>query len=259
MIHPTAIVAGQTILGDSVQIGPYAIVEAGVEIGDRTILAAHTVIRSGTRLGADCQVDSFSVLGGCPNFLGFDPQTPSHLEIGDRCVIRESVTIHRSIQEGAATVLGSECFLMAGSHVGHDCRVATRVVLANQSALAGHVCVGENTFLGGGAMIHQFTRIGEGVMISGLARITKDIAPFVLAAERDQISGLNLVGLRRRKVPADTIRQLKELYWAILRSPGNPVETAAKQALPASAEARRFLEFFIPSKRGYVKNGVAGD
>jgi len=253
MIHPTAVVDPGALLGENVEIGPFSVVEAGVEIGEGCCLASHVVVRRGTRLGAGCRVDSFAVLGGCPNYLGFDPRTPSRLEVGDRCVIRESVTLHRSTHEDGATRIGEDCYFMACSHVAHDCVVGDRVVLANEAALAGHILMGNDSVLGGGAMVHQFARIGEGVMIAGLSRITKDVAPFLLIAERDEISGLNLVGLRRRKVPSEAIRELKELFQKVIRSPGKPVEVAATLS-PVSEVASIFLDFFVPSKRGYVKS-----
>ncbi|MBC2603997.1 acyl-ACP--UDP-N-acetylglucosamine O-acyltransferase [Puniceicoccus vermicola] len=257
MIHPTAIVDERAVLGEGVEIGPFCIVEGAVEIGDRTHLAPNAIIRKNTRIGADCKIDSFSVIGGEPNYLGFDPATPSGVTLGDRCVIRESVTIHRSIHADTHTTVGDEVFMMANSHLGHDCIIGDRVVMANTSAMAGHVTVGNDTFFGGGAMVHQFARIGEGAMVAGLSRITRDIGPFILVGERDEISGLNLIGLRRRKVPTETIRELKHLYHAILRSKGNPIENAAQQTRPSSPEARTFQEFFISSKRGYAKNVVA--
>jgi len=257
MIHPTALVDHEASLGEGVEVGPFAVIEPGVEIGDRCVIAAHAVIRRGTRLGPECRVDSFAVIGGDPNHLGFDRSISSRVEVGARTVLREAVTVHRSIEENGTTRIGEDCFLMAGSHAAHDCSLGDEVVLANNVSLAGHVSVGERCFLGGGAGIHQFLRIGGGAMVAGLARITKDIAPHLLVGERDEVAGLNLIGLRRRKVPAESIRELKALYHAVLRSPGNPVETAANREPPIHEEGRRFLEFFIPSKRGYAKNLVS--
>lgn len=257
MIHPTALVEDESLLGKGVEIGPFAVIEPGAEIGDGCVIAAHAVIRRGTRLGPECRVDSFAVIGGEPNHLGFDRSVPSGVEVGARTVIREAVTVHRSIEANGTTRIGENCFLMGGSHAAHDCALGDEIVLANNVSLAGHVSVGARCFLGGAAGIHQFIRIGEGAMVAGLARITKDIAPHLLVGERDEVVGLNLIGLRRRKVPTDAIRELKALYHAILRSPGNPVETAANREPPVHEEGRRFLEFFIPTKRGYAKNLVS--
>ena len=257
MIHSTAVIDPSARLGVDVSVGPYAIVEAGVEIGDGSILAPHAVVRAGTSMGAGCRVDSFAVLGGEPNFIGFDPKTASGLKIGDRCTFREGVTVHRSIHADQTTRVGDDCFFMAGSHIGHDCQVGDRIVLANQAALAGHVTMGNDSFFGGGAMIHQFSRVGDGAMVAGLSRITRDVAPFIMIGERDEVAGLNLIGLRRRKAPTSAIRELKTLFQAILRSPGKPVELAAALPSPSSSEGKTFIEFFVPSKRGYAKSVVS--
>jgi UDP-N-acetylglucosamine acyltransferase len=123
-------------------------------------------------------VHPFAVIGGDPQDLSFDAATASGVRIGARTVIREHVTISRATRAAAATEVGTDCFLMAGCHVAHDCRIGHRVVIANAVLLAGHVQIGDRAFLGGGAVIHQFCRIGEGAMIGGGARISRDIAPF---------------------------------------------------------------------------------
>ncbi|MEM0964686.1 MAG: acyl-ACP--UDP-N-acetylglucosamine O-acyltransferase [Verrucomicrobiota bacterium] len=257
MIHPTAIVSDQANIGEGVTIGPFCVVEDRVKIGPRTVLRSHVVVRKGSVIGADCLIDSFSITGGDPNFLEFDPTVSSGVVIGDQSTLREGVTIHRSIHEGGNTRIGSKVFLMAGFHAGHDCLLEDGVVAASDALLGGHVTVGRNAFLGGNSSVHQHSRIGEGSMIGGTARITKDVAPFLLISERDDVSGLNLIGLRRRKVPTETIRELKELYHLILRSPGNPVSTVKTIEKPKSPEAIRFCEFFVPSSRSYAKGSIA--
>jgi UDP-N-acetylglucosamine acyltransferase len=145
---------------------------------------------------------------------------------------------------------------MANSHAGHDCTLADDVVLANNVMLAGHVEVGAFTFVGGGAGIHQFVRIGESVMVAGLARVTRDLAPFTIVAERDEVSGLNLVGLKRRGFSSDAIRELKAAFRAVYFAPGNIRELAAGALGSggyASEEARRFLAFFAEGKRGFAR------
>jgi len=190
-------------------------------------------------------------LGGDPNFLKFDPATVSGVRIGANSVLREHVTINRSIYAGKDTVVGARCYLMANAHVGHDCAVGDDVVLATNIMLGGHVDVGSFTFFGGGAGAHQFCRIGEGVMIAGLARITQDLAPFLLVAERNEVSGLNLVGLKRRGFSREAIAELKECYAAVFAG-GDPRKLAAARTAK-TAEARRFLEFFAGGKRGFAR------
>lgn len=242
-------------------IHPTAIIEEGVQLGAGCLVHPFAVIKQHSILGAGVVVHAFAVIGGDPQYLKFDPATKSGVRIGAGTVIREHVTINRSIHEGQATTVGARCFLMANAHVGHDCTVADDVVLANNVMLAGHVTVGSHTFLGGGAGIHQFCRLGEGVIVSGLARIAQDIPPFAMAAERNEVIGLNLVGLKRRNFSREGIRELKDAFRAVYFTPGN-IRDVARAALAGesfrSAEARQFLAFFTEGKRGFARARRAG-
>jgi UDP-N-acetylglucosamine acyltransferase len=242
-----------------------AIIEEGVTLGAGCVVQAGAIIKKHSVLCDGVVVHPYSVIGGDPQYLKFDPATVSGVRIGAGTVIREHVTINRSIHAGQATVVGARCFLMANSHVGHDCVVADDVVLANNVMLAGHVTVGGNTFLGGGAGFHQFCRIGEGVMVSGLARIALDIPPFAMAAERNEIIGLNLIGLKRRGFSRAAIGEIKDAYRTVYFRPGN-ISDIAKAALAGDAfktvEARSFLTFFTEGKRGFARarrEAMAGD
>lgn len=234
-------------------IHPTAVVEPGAKLGARVVVHAHAVVTRHAELGDGVVVHPGAVVGGDPQYLKFDSATASGARIGAGTVIRENVTINRSIHAGQATVVGARCLLMANSHVGHDCIVSDDVVLANNVMLAGHVEVGSFTFIGGGAGIHQFVRLGEGAMVAGLARITRDVAPFLMAVERDEVPGFNLVGLKRRNFPRAAILEIKTAYAHVFGG-GDPRPLAAA-LLPEiqSAEARRFLEFFAGGKRGFVR------
>ena len=242
-------------------IHPTAIIEPGAQLGADCEIMAHAVVTRHAVLGDRVVVHPGAVVGGDPQFLKFDRRTPTFARVGEGTVIRENATINRSIYEGQATVVGARCFFMAGSHAGHDCVLADDVVLANNAMLAGHVAVGSFTFVGGGAGIHQFVRVGESVMIGGLARITRDLAPFTIVAERDEVSGLNLVGLRRRGFAREAIRELKEAFRAVYQRDGDirrlAAETLASGAC-GSAEAIRFLEFFAGGKRGFARPARRG-
>lgn len=235
-------------------IHPTAIIEEGVRLGAGCVIHAHAVIRRHSVLADGVVVHPGAVIGGDPQYLKFDPATVSGVHLGPGTVIRENVTLNRSIHAGKNTIVGARCFFMANSHAGHDCIIADDVVLANNVMLAGHVEVGSFTFVGGGAGVHQFVRIGEGVMVGGLTRLTKDVAPFLMVAERDEVPGFNVVGLKRRGFSREAIRELKDCFREVF-SAGDPRKPAAARlaAGVATAEARRFLEFFAAGKRGFVR------
>lgn len=240
-------------------IHPTAIIEEGVQLGKGCVVQAHAIVRKHSVLGDGVVVHPFAVVGGDPQYLKFDPTTISGVRLGPGTVIREHVTVNRSIYAGKFTVVGARCFLMACSHVGHDCELADDVVLANNAMLAGHVAVGSFTFIGGGSGLHQFVRIGEGVMVGGLSRITKDVAPFLMVAERDEVPGFNLVGLKRRGFSREAIQEIKAAYAAVFGG-GDPRKPAASllEAGVQHAEARRFLEFFAGGKRGFARPAAGG-
>lgn len=237
-------------------IHPTAIVEPGAQLGADCEIMAHAIVTRHCVLGDRVVVHPFAVIGGDPQYLKFERAAETGVRIGAGTVLREHVTINRSIHAGKFTTVGAGCFLMAGSHVAHDCAVADNVVLANAALLAGHVSVGEFTFLGGGAAVHQFCRIGESVMVAGHASITRDVPHFTLVAERDDVIGFNVVGLRRRGFPRAAIAELKAAYQEVYFTPGNIREIAARRLQAnafETAEARRFLEFFAGGKRSFAR------
>lgn len=237
-------------------IHPTALVEPGAQLGADCEIMAQAVVTRHCVLGERVVVHPFAVVGGDPQYLKFDRATESFVRLGAGTVVREHVTINRSIAAGGATVLGEQCFLMATSHVAHDCELGSHVVLANGALLAGHVSVGDHTFFGGAAAVHQFCRIGESVMVAGHAAITRDVPPFTMVAERDDVIGFNVVGLRRRGFARAAIAELKRAYQEVYFTPGN-IRTVAAQRLAAggfaTAEARGFLEFFAGGKRSFAR------
>ncbi len=239
MIHPTAIVEPGAILGNDCEIHAHALISKHVVLGDGVV------------------VHPFAVIGGDPQYLRFDRSTDSKVIVGKGSVLREHVTINRSIYAGQYTRLGEGCFLMAGAHVAHDCQLGDNVVMANQALLAGHVSVGSYSFIGGGAAMHQFVRVGESVMVGGHASITRDLAHYTLVAERDEVSGLNLVGLRRRGFARETIRELKEAFRDLYFTPGNIRDIArmlTESGRLVSAAAPRPLPFLTEGKRGFARS-----
>jgi UDP-N-acetylglucosamine acyltransferase len=243
-------------VASNVQIHPTAVIGGGACIGARSIIHAHAIIDSCVEIGEDVVVHPFAVLGGDPQDLRFDPARETGVRIGSRTVIREHVTVNRATASGTFTDIGGDCFLMAASHVAHDCRIADRVILANGVLLGGHVHLGERVFLGGAAVVHQYGRVGAGAMVAGGARITRDVPPFCLVAERNALIGLNVVGLRRSGVERAAFREIKDAFRAVHRGTGNPRDRAAAALASGSfqsAEARRFLEFFADGHRGFAR------
>jgi UDP-N-acetylglucosamine acyltransferase len=242
-------------------IHPTATVEPGAELGAGCVIHTGAIIRSGAILAEKVVVHPYAVVGGDPQVIRFDPATPTGVKVGAGTIVREYVTINRSTEKGLYTVVGSNCLLMACSHVAHDAVVGDNVVIANAVLIAGHVIVGNHAVLGGGSAYHQFCRVGEGAIIGGLSRITQDIPPFVMAAERDEVAGLNLVGLRRRGVTREAIKELKEAFRLVYFKKGNIREVAARELAAGtfeSAEARRFLEFITAGTRGIARSRRTG-
>ena len=249
-VHATAIVSPQARLGRDVSIGPYAVVEEGTVIGDGCEIRAHAVVKRHACLGSGNRVHEGAVLGGEPQDLAFRG-VPSELLIGDGNTIREGATIHRGTVEGSATVVGSGCYLMAYSHVGHNGRLADGVILANNVLLAGQVEVGERAFLSGGVVVHQFARVGRLAMIGGNTRISMDALPFVnTTGYNGGAVGLNVVGLRRAGL-GSSLATLKRAYRILLRS--GLLLKAALEEMAALQDplVDEMIAFIRGSKRGF--------
>ncbi|HEX4665277.1 MAG TPA: acyl-ACP--UDP-N-acetylglucosamine O-acyltransferase [Chthoniobacterales bacterium] len=249
-IHPSAIVDPGARLGDEVEIGPYASVGAAVEIGPATIVQAHAVIEGAVRIGSANRIGPGAIIGGWPQDLNFKPGTRSSVEIGDRNVIRENATIHRGTAADSATRLGDDNFLMAGAHLGHNCIIGSKVIIANNCLLGGYVTVEDAAFLGGGCVFHQFMRVGRLAITQGLSAFSKDIPPFCLAAERNLVFGLNVIGLRRAGFSAAERAEVKRAFRLLYESGLNVTQALAKadeEEWPAPAQA--FFDFVSESKR----------
>lgn len=255
LIHPTAVIDPATRIHETVTIGPYSVIEEGVELGPYAKIGPYVQVCSGVTTGERCEIHAHCVIGGLPQALNFDATTQSGVRIGDDVIIREGSTINRSTKAGAVTEIGEGSFLMATTHVAHDCIVGKRVVMAHGSGLAGHVVVGDDTFIGGAAIFHQFCRVGHGAIIGGGARTSRDVPPYVMTAERDELIGLNLVGLKRRGHSREAIKALKLAFREVCGKPGNMKQRAAERLAKGVGcdEERLFLEFFAEGKRGFVQ------
>jgi len=255
-IHPTALVADDAQIGEDVTIGPFSIVSDGTVIGDRCTIGARVEIRAGTTLGTGNLVESGAILGGDPQFMGFDRETPSGVRIGNDNIFREYVTVHRSIEDGGATTIGDENYLMTAAHVGHDSHVGNQNVFANNVLLGGHVEVGDHCFFGGAAVFHQFVRVGDYVMAQGMAGTSLDIAPYlILACGANSLAGINVVGLRRAGFDPSERALIKQAYSLIFRQKLPLSEARARlepESLPKSLDS--FFGFLEgPSRKGICK------
>jgi UDP-N-acetylglucosamine acyltransferase len=257
MIHPTAIADPKAEIGEGVEIGPFSVVEKDVSIGEGTRIGPHVVVREGTQIGRRCQIYQFCSIGEAPQAVAYRGE-PTLLQIGDHNIIREFVTLHRgSVKGGGKTVLGNENFIMAYSHIAHDCQIGNHVVMANGATLAGHILIEDHAIIGGLSAIHQFCRVGTHAIISGLTGVSQDVPPYMTAAgDRARLYGLNSVGLKRHQFSEQEIKALKKAYRIIFRS-GLTLEKAMKTVEEDDifhiSKVQHLLQFIQHSKRGICR------
>ncbi len=224
-IHPTAIVAGGARIEQDVEIGPYSTVGPHVEIGAGCRLMSHVVVDGHTKIGPRTKIYPFASVGLPPQDMKYRGEL-STLEIGADCTIREHVTMNPGTEGGGlVTRVGSNCLFMVGAHVAHDCQVGNWVIMANNATLAGHVSVGDYAVIGGLAAVHQFVRIGAHAMIGGMSGVEHDVIPYGSAmGDRARLTGLNIVGLRRRGFSRDDIQVLRKTYRLLFAPEGTMTE-----------------------------------
>ena len=249
-IHPTAIVDPNAKLAANVEIGPFSIIGPLVTIGEKTIVQSHVVIEGEVAIGRGNFIGHGAIIGVPPQDVSFSAERKTKVEIGDNNIIREYCTIHRGSPDGSATKIGDGNFLMAGAHVGHNCVIGNNVVIANNCLLAGYVRVDDGAFLGGGSTFHQFMHIGRLVMVQGSSAFGKDLPPFVVAAERNSVFGLNILGMRRAGLSANDRDEIKEAFKVIYLSGLNTSQALGKaKTMTFGAAAREFLDFVANSKK----------
>jgi UDP-N-acetylglucosamine acyltransferase len=252
-IHPTSIIEAGARVGEGVRVGPYAVIEHDTAIGDQCEIRAHASIKRFTTLGRANIIYEGAIIGGEPQDVSFR-ECESYVRVGAGNRIREGVTIHRGSREGSETVIGSDCFLMACSHVAHDCRLGDRVILANNVALAGHIRIDDQAFLSGGVVVHQFCRIGRLAMVGGNSKIVQDCLPFVITdGMPGRACGLNTVGLRRAGLKAAEIQQLKQAYRLLLRSSLRLEEALERMREIESPLVEEMIAFAQVSQRGFCR------
>jgi len=253
-VHATALVEDGVTLGADVEIGPFCHVASGAVLGDRVRLLSHVVIGGTTRIGAGTIVHSHAVLGGESQIRGLDP-TGTALHIGADCVIREQVTMScGSPAGGGVTTIGDRGYFMAYAHVGHDCHVGDGVTFANGVQLGGHVHIGEGANFGGLSAVQQFGRVGRFAFVGGVSGINEDVIPYGTAiGSRAQLTGLNLIGLKRRGIPRANIHALRGAFKAIFQNEDGSLQSRAEAAAkrwPDMAEVQEVVTFILePAKR----------
>ena len=255
MIHSTAIVEPGAQIGADVQIGPYAYVAATARLGDGCRLAPHAVVLDYATLGARCTIHTGAVIGDLPQDLSFGGG-PSFVVTGDDCTFREGVTIHRGTKPDTTTRIGNHVFMMANSHVAHNCEVGDHVIMANGALLGGYVTIGERAFIGGSTGVHQFCHVGRLAMVAACSCISKDLPPFccTVSSANSRIAGLNVVGLRRAGFTPAQRAQIKQAFATLYRSGLNISQ--ARAALLADTDnpfAAEFAGFIDRATRGLCR------
>jgi UDP-N-acetylglucosamine acyltransferase len=255
-IHATALVAPDAVLGEDVAVGAYAVIGPGVEIGPRTRIGAHASVHCHTRLGADNLVHAYASVGDAPQDKKYKGE-PTRLEVGDRNVIREFVTLNRgTTKDRGVTTIGSDNLFMSYSHVAHDCVVGNQCVLANAATLGGHVHLGDWVIMGGFAAIHQFCKVGAHAFLANNAAVTRDVPPYVMAVGGPaKPHSINAEGLKRRGFTPEQIRNLRNAYRVLYRS-GLRLEEALEQLREAARnqpEVQALVDFIPTSTRSLVR------
>ena len=231
-IHPTACVEDGARIGQDVAIGPFCYVGKGAEIGAGSVLMSHAVVTGHTTLGNKCILHPHAVLGGIPQVIGFEPTADSRLVVGDNCVFREYATAHSGMPKfGGLTRVGNNCYIMIGAHIAHDNTIGDHVVMANNVSLAGHISVGDHVWFGGLAAVHQFSRIGRNAFVGGGAIVVEDIIPFgSVVGNHAKLSGLNMIGLKRRGFSKAEQMEIRAAYKAVFLGDGLFKERLAQAA-----------------------------
>ena len=252
-IHSSAVIGSQSKIGEDVKIGPFCVVENGVEIGNGCCLESRATIKTGTILGENNIVCENAIIGGMPQHIAIHENCGSVI-IGNGNVFRENSTVHRSMKESGATVIGDNGMFMVNSHIAHDCRIGNNVVAVNNVMLAGHVCVEDRAILSGASAVHQYSRIGTLAMVGGQAHVTQDVPPYMMVDGLcSRIVGLNLIGLRRAGFSIEDIKQIKAAYRMLYRS-DLPWREVLKnlEAQFTSGPAENLVKFLSGSTRGIL-------
>ncbi|MBW7887024.1 MAG: acyl-ACP--UDP-N-acetylglucosamine O-acyltransferase [Bacteroidetes bacterium] len=254
-IHSTAIVSPKAQLGNGVTVDPYAIIEDDVMIGDGTWIGPHATIQNGARIGKNCKIHQGAAVSAPPQDLSYKNE-PTTFELGDNSTIREFCTLNRgTMKQHQKSSVGSNCLLMAYTHVAHDCIIGNNVIIANAVQLAGHVTIQDWAIIGGIVAVHQFVTIGAHTMIGGMFRVTKDVPPYIIAGGLPlSFERLNVIGLKRRGFSPEAVDALNNAYRTIYLSKFNVSQAVEKIKLTMTVtpEVQTLLDFIANAKRGII-------
>jgi UDP-N-acetylglucosamine acyltransferase len=256
MIDPTAIVDSGAEIDETVEVGPYAIIRDNVSIGANCVIGPHVTIDPYVEIAPGCQIFQYASIGAVPQAVKFKGEK-TYLKIGRNTIIREFATLNRGTEfGGGVTEVGEDNFLMAYTHIAHDCKTGRGVILANNATLAGHITIGDYVIVGGLVAIHQFVRIGDYGYIGGKSAVVKDIPPYVIAAgDRATLHGLNKVGLKRHGFSENTLSSLKKAYRILFRI-GLTVNEAVERVLAEvenTPEVLNLVHFIKSTQRGITR------
>lgn len=256
MIHPTAIVSPRAEIGSNVAIGPYAIIGENVIIHDEVEIAGHVVIEGPSVIGRATRLYPFAYVGQAPQDLKYRGEM-TRLEVGERNTIREYVTMHRGTAGGGGlTRVGDDNLFMAQAHIAHDCIVGSHNVFANAASLAGHVEVADHTTLGAFVGVHQFCRVGSYAFIGAFSKIVQDPLPFAKTdGQKAKCYGANTIGLRRKGMSSEVVRQLDRAFFLLLQSGLNTTQAVEriKAEIEGVSEVDYLISFIESSRRGVIK------
>ena len=250
-IHPTAVIDPQAEIDADVAIGPYVVIEGPVKIKRGSRVMAHAYLTGWTEIGTDNEIHPGAVIGEAPQDKAYKGEE-TYLRIGDHNIIREHAQIHRGTAPGSATIVGNHNFLMANSHIGHNCNIGDNVTLANGALIAGYVEVGNHVFISGNCVVHQFVRIGEYALMRGLSGTSRDVPPYAIIDWQHTVRGVNVIGLKRAGFDDKRIRKIKEAFRVLFRK-GRNLSLAVKELEMherANSDVSALLDFIKSSKRG---------
>lgn len=256
MIDPRAVVDPKAELAGDVEVGPYSIIGPDVTIEAGTVIGPHVVIKGPTHIGRDNQILQFASLGEAPQDRKYSGE-PTRLEIGNRNIIREFVTLNRgTAQDRGLTSIGDDCLIMAYCHVAHDCAIGNQVIMSNAASLGGHVKVDDWAILSGFAIVHQFCHIGTHSFLGMNSATAKDVPPYVLVSgSPSEPHGINSKGLSRRGFSEEAIKAIKRAYRWMYKS-GLKLEDACQRIEDMAGDVPEllpFMDFISKSQRGIVR------